>query len=188
MNNKSIYICVSNNKKGGFFPWLQRFVTGINVTHSEPILHQTFYNNYVGLSADKVCTLEYIQDLINNINIEVWIYELPISEYDCDSVFIREDILCHDYLGKNYGFFQILYFIMRRFVGLFGFDARRWWNPFPTGKICSEICYNYFMIFSEELPEAFINELDNWKPDNIHSGDIKYLMDKYFCLKNSISE
>ena len=184
LNDKSIYICCSNAKKGGFFSWLQRFVTGYDVTHSEPILHGNLCEKTVGLSADKFCTLESIQDLIDNPDIDVWIYEIPTCsyyEYICN----EEWEFALENIGKYYGYLQILYFIPRRLAELIGWDIRRWWNPFPSGRLCSEVCWKYLMRFSFYLfkdKKDFGIELRKWKPDNIHSGDIKYLMDKYFKI------
>ena len=182
LKDNCIYICVSNAKEGGIFSRLQRFVTGYDVTHSEPILHGELSNQVVGLSADKRCTLERIQDLIDNTEIDVWIYEIPTSltyKEICEIEwgFTKEN------LTKRYGYMQILYFIPRRLAELIGLDIRRWWNPFPAGRLCSEVCYNFLMRFASYIKEEVIVELKKWRSNNIHSGDIKLLMNKYFKVR-----
>lgn len=176
-----IYICVTNAKHGGFFSWLQRFVTGADATHSEPILHLDCYGDVVGLSAEHSCTLEYINRLIENKDIDVWIYEIEIKCNNEESLIkYVEEYLTREYFGKRYGYFQIIYFVIRRIAELFGIDARRWYNPFKAGLLCSEICYWYLLELAEGLSEHFVTALLQWKSNNIHSGDIKYLMNKYF--------
>jgi len=176
LKKNKIYICISNAKKGGFFSWLQRFVTGIDITHSEPILHKDFYGQ-VGLSAEHSCTVEWIEDLINNPDIDVWVYEIDIGNLDGKVI---EKFLVRKFINKRYGYLQILYFIPRRILEIVGIDSRRWWNPFKAGILCSEICYYLFELVSTKLPEEFINELHKWKIDNFHSGDLYKLMEKYF--------
>jgi len=179
LKDNCIYICVSNAKKGGFFSWMQRFITGVDATHSEPILHGELSKRVVGLSADKRCTLESIQDLIDNTEIDVWIYEIPTSLTYKEICEIEWDFTKEN-LTKRYGYLQILYFIPRRLAELVGWDIRRWRNPFPTGRLCSEICGKFFLRIKDILNIAFLEELKEWRMNNIHSGDILNLMNKYF--------
>jgi hypothetical protein len=180
LRKDAIYICVSNAKEGGLFSWLQRFVTGGEATHSEPLVHSKFFNSVVGLSADKVCTIEFLADLTKNPSIDVWVFEIPIN---CDCIEGIDETFTRENLHKNYGFLQILYFLPRRLAELVGIDIRRWWNPFPSGRICSEICYRYWKRYINYLPKEFIAELNEWKKDNIHSTDILNLCLKHFQIK-----
>jgi len=179
LKKNKIYICISNAKKGGFFSWLQRFVTGIDITHSEPILHKDFYGQ-VGLSAEHSCTLEYIQRLIDNEDIDVWIYEIDIGNLDAEVI---EKYLVNKYIGKGYGYLQCLNAIIIRIAEIIGIDARRW-VLFKSGLWCSEICYQLFELCSNKLNQEFVFELHKWKPDNFNSGDLYNLMEKYF--KNNL--
>jgi len=92
------------------------------------------------------------------------------------------------FLGRIYGIVQNLWFIGRWFFELFGLDVRRWWNPLGFfWLICSELVFRYLHRVAE-LAEwgDLILYLDQWKPNNVHAGDIRIILDFMVEHKYSI--
>lgn len=84
-----------------------------------------------------------------------------------------------DYNGKLYGFAQILYFIPRWIFGKI-FDVRRWWFPFRGGIICSELVWHYLHRIAKLKKWYDLKEyLEQWNPNNFHSGDCRDVLDKF---------
>ena len=89
------------------------------------------------------------------------------------------DSLIEDYEETIYGFFQLPYFILRWMFGWL-FDVRRWWFPFKKGKICSELVWEYlYRIAKKKRWLDLMDELNKWKPDNVHAGDIRQIINKF---------
>ena len=93
------------------------------------------------------------------------------------------------FLGRIYGIVQNLWFIERWFFELFKLDIRRWRNPLGWfWLICSELVFRYLYRVAELMKWGdLLLYLDQWKPDNVNSGDIRIIMDKMVELKYSKS-
>lgn len=85
--------------------------------------------------------------------------------------------LLNQHYGKLYAIPQTFYFIIRWAAKKFGIDARRWPNPFHWGKICSELVYDYLLEIAIEMKWYDLeNLLKEWRPDNFHAGDVRFVL------------
>lgn len=87
--------------------------------------------------------------------------------------------LVDDYTGTIYGIFQLPYFVLRWMFG-WVFDVRRWWFPFRSGKICSELVWDYLHRIAEQQGWKDLKDyLNEWNKNNFHAGDCRKVMDKF---------
>lgn len=89
------------------------------------------------------------------------------------------DSIINDYNSTLYGVPQLFYFVLRWMSG-WAFDVRRWWFPFRSGKICSELVYEYLYRVAKKMKwNDLIEYLNEWHPDNFHAGDCRQVLDKF---------
>jgi hypothetical protein len=167
-----------NATKGGWFSWLQRFVTGHKATHSFVIFSRPWLERVRLLDARYSVTLDAWEDIEKNPNHEYWLFSIEIPKKALDLI---EKTLDKLYMGQTYGVIGLPWFIWRRLNELVGRDIRkkdRWFNFMKEGVWCSEMNWQTLdMVASISDEYKFIKEvIDEWLPDNFHSGDNKEIL------------
>jgi len=85
--------------------------------------------------------------------------------------------LLNAHYGKLYAIPQTFYFMVRWAAKKVGLDARKWINPFHWGKICSELVYDYLWEIAIEMKWYDLeNLLSQWRADNFHAGDVRFVL------------
>lgn len=176
--------CMNAVTSKSLYTKLQRFITGKNVTHSFVILDQ-YYDDFQLLDAKMSVTLCPFS-FINHPGNEVWLYKINIDEkksYD-----LRK-LLYQTYIGENYGFSQLIWFVWRRINEiLFKRNMRNKKNWFSNGILCSEIVWNtlYNCSINDENLKKIDEFLFQYNVNSFHSGDCKELLD--LLVSNKIIE
>lgn len=95
--------------------------------------------------------------------------------------------------GKDYGFLQLLWFVYRWLMELFGFDVRKQKNWFPNGDVCSENTYRYLYnrlkrnfcdsrTLTDYLIKQTTKQMEEWNENTFHPIDLAYVMKKEHSL------
>ncbi len=161
-----------SNNKSGFFPKLVRFFTKSKLSHCGIV----FFN--LGFGAETVIestTLVQVVPFQRNYrdskNEEYIVFELidktlSRQKIDLDKILID---LFKEYSGQSYGYFQLLWFVFRWFVGLFGFDISNHKNWFTQNVICSEVLFQYL----KALKILVLDEkLKKFNSDTVQAQDL----------------
>lgn len=160
-------IYFSNNKKG-LFPKLVRFFTRSNISHCGIIFFNLGYGvDTVIESTTLVQIVPFDRNYRNANNEEYVVYEiLPKSKVDVSSLLIKT---FNQYSGQSYGYFQLLWFVWRWFVGIFGFDISQNKNWFTENVICSEVLFSFL---KEHKIHPFNERLMKLNPDTVQADDL----------------
>lgn len=173
--------CLNARTSNSLFTKLQRFFTGKKVTHSFLVLDE-YYGDFQLLDARLSVTLDPLNNILNEGN-DVWLYSIPLNE--TESLRIK-NLFFNNYIGKTYGFSQLIWFVWRRLLELlFKKDMRAKKNWFSEGILCSEIVYNVLMEISKTKP-MLAPYLNKYEVNSFHSGDCKELLDT--LVENKVIE
>lgn len=95
-----------------------------------------------------------------NGNLSYEVYQIVGVDEESVSNALRRVFV--DYSGGVYGYFQLLWFVWRWLNSFVGRSVEREANWFPSGKICSELVYDYESqvsgIFVEEVARMGLTE------------------------------
>lgn len=174
-NLGDIILLNRKGKESDLYSAAQRFFTKMPYTHSALGTGPIFEKDGV-LTSDECTNIQPIDNYFREDNTDFEIYSVNLPSD------IQKKLTTHmyqEYSGKIYGFTQILWFIYRWFMGFFKKDVRKQKNWISTsGVICSELVFKYLLLIAELKPELKV-KLDEWRPDNVHVGDIKNIIDLY---------
>jgi hypothetical protein len=155
------------------YSWLQNTFTNRPETHCA-IYVGTLHRLDIEMVFDAAASVRYDEFSFNSE--AHTIFQIGTSDRILKEVI---DSLRRDYLDKIYGVFQLPYFVLRWAFG-WAFDVRRWWFPLRTGKICSELCYEYLYRVAGKMNWRDLTKyLEQWHPDNFHAGDCRQVLDKF---------
>ena len=169
------------NKKGKDASWmwkfwyvLQRFFTGAPYTHTA----LTSFTNETGtfvFSVEELLTLRFLDDFLNLVDSDLYIFEINLEE-SILTPFVNKQI--KNFLGQNYGYAQLIWFVYRWIMEKFGKDVRRDTNWFANGEICSESVYLYLQDLATIEPDLK-RSLNQFNQNTCDVGDIMNILQHY---------
>ena len=162
-----------NAEPGDLYSKAQRIFTGRKATHSFVVLEE-FYDEKVLLDARYSVTIDPESRVIDNQNLELWLFEIPI-----ENAREVEKKVYKQFIGQDYGYKQLPWFLWRRFLEQFSDkDFRKTYRKALTsGVICSELVWWALYYCGGSVKDYIIQ----YNSDAIHSGDIKdILYDMYY--------
>lgn len=178
-----IIILSRKGKNDSFFSKSQRYFTKDKWTHIAVIINPILGVPSV-LSANELIVTEPLERYFNEES-DIEVYRPKF--YKKNKVQMIKDLaeMYKKYASTIYGFFQLLWFIIRWLeISLFGKQIFFKNNPFKKGIICSELV----LIFLKDLYEKNLelsNVLQKFDNDSVHVGDIRNIITnnkKYFDL------
>jgi len=163
-------VLVLNDRRGGWFSSTQRLVTGMPFTHSA-----VFVGDVLGIpsvfEAREVATFYPVANYLGNPNVDYVVYRPVLAWAGEKGEALRGTYT--RFAASIYGYFQLVWFLWRRFWEIFGVDMRNKKNHFPLGDICSEIVYRYLWALPQTSETNAI--LSEWNDNTVHSGDINVI-------------
>jgi hypothetical protein len=154
----------SSNSKG-IFPALVRFFTKSKFSHTFIITTPVFGVPSVHEASDVVQIVPF--DKFYNKSSETYaLYKINNTTYRQINDALTT---CHlEYSGVRYGYLQLLWFVYRWCMELFGKDVTHKKNWMSNGVICSELVYEYLLLVNPE----FKTLLSKFNPDTVQAQDI----------------
>ena len=169
------------NKKGKDASWmwkfwyiLQRFFTSQPYTHTAITTFTNDLGTFV-FSVEELLTLRFLDNFLDVISSDIYIFEINLEE-EILVTFINKQI--KNFLGQNYGYAQLIWFVYRWLMQKFGKDVRRDTNWFSNGEICSESVYLFLQDLSNLKPELKIM-LNQFNQNTCDVGDIMNILQHY---------
>ena len=161
-------VIVMNARKGSFYRYLIRWLTG------QPYTHTAFgIGNVAGVNsifeADLCMATTPTSVTVTDDNIDWEIYEVIGISNEKKLQYVS--ILYEAYAGETYGFAQLPWFAYRALAEQLGYDVRGQKNWSRAGQFCSELTYYLLKMYALDYP-ALDARLNEWTPGTISPGDI----------------
>lgn len=157
-----------SNNKTSFIGKLIRLFTNSGITHSFIITFPRGNDVWFEEASNVVAEGKFENNYVNDPNTSYWVYKIKdglVPEATTDTAL---QYCLDNYLGVEYGFFQLLWFPYRWLMSKFGKDIRKQKNWMSDGVICSELVYDYLT----QLGPQFADLVKDFNSDTIQAQDI----------------
>jgi len=181
MLNNYGHIVVFNSTKGGFVNRAERFFTRSDYNHTSITIPAV-----LGVESHISATWKVVTEPISHfMNDESEWYKMyyPVG-FSTNQLIEVLSRVYNEFSGETYGFFQLLWFMYRWLMECWPFrmNMKHGSNWFPSGPICSEICWYYIKYLCEMQPkrmQAVEAKLNEWAPDAFSPADCVEMMEEF---------
>ena len=162
-------------RSSSWYSKLIRFFTKRPYTHCAVVIHNVLDMPSV-ISSDKCVNIIPLQKHLDELDTQIEIFSLvDINDEKAESI-LR--VLYSKYSGEIYGYSQLLFFIYRWLMSIFGIDVKNNKNIFTNGQICSEVVYR-FLKYTYGDNMIFQNVMNQYNYNTVHTGDISDIIKQF---------
>ncbi|OGU56696.1 MAG: hypothetical protein A2V66_16280 [Ignavibacteria bacterium RBG_13_36_8] len=168
---------ILNNKEANILSRAIKFFTRSKFTHTAIGMGKVL-GEEATLGAELLISVLPLKRWTEDSEVEVIIYRPVKIPSKIKREIVKE--MYEHFVGTEYGYFQLLWFIWRWIAEGLGFDVRKRGNWFPEGTICSELNFYYLERLAKYYNDNDLTvRLQEWNGNNFTPRDAYTVINEF---------